>query len=108
MALWEGEDLTWTVIFDPEADFQPSPLCRTVRVSALDSADQLRERLAPAAGRLEGFAIADPAARLGPSRKLLGEFGVSYLCAPGMLQSPPPSWAHGGGRFLKLMVSGDG
>ncbi len=106
-AMWEGEDLAWTVIFDPEADFQPSPLCRTVRVSVLDNAGQLRERLAPAAGRLEGFAVADPAARLGPSRTL-GELGVSYLCAPGMLQSPPPQWAHGGGRFLKLMVSGDG
>ncbi len=108
IALWEGEDLTWTVIFDPEAYFQPSPLCRTVRVSALDSPDQLRQRLAPVAGRLEGFSLADPAARLGPARRLLGEFGVSYLCAPGMLQSPPPSWAHGGGRFLRLMGSGDG
>jgi hypothetical protein len=69
---------------------------------------ELRDRLAPAAGRLEGFAFADPAARLDRSRVVLGELGVSYLCAPGMLQSPPPSWAHGGGRFLQLMVSGDG
>jgi hypothetical protein len=34
--------------------------------------------------------------------------GVSYLCEPGRLQSPPPSWAHGGGRFLRLMETGHG
>jgi hypothetical protein len=95
------------VIFDPDADFQAAPLCRTVRVSAFDSPGDLRRRLAPATGSLEGFALADPAARLG-CRELLGELGVSYICAPGMLQSPPPSWAHGGGRFLKLMEPADG
>ncbi|HZY59025.1 MAG TPA: acyl-CoA reductase [Candidatus Binataceae bacterium] len=107
LALWEGAHLGWTVIFDPDADFQAAPLCRTVRVSAFDSPGDLRRRLAPATGSLEGFALADPAARLG-CRELLGELGVSYICAPGMLQSPPPSWAHGGGRFLKLMEPADG
>ena len=108
VALWEGDGLGWTVILDPEADFEASPRCRTVRVSVVASHDELAQRLGPAAGRLEGFAIADPAGRLGRSRALLGSLGVSYFCPPGRLQSPPPSWPHGGGRFLNLMVPGDG
>jgi hypothetical protein len=96
------------VILDPGADFEPSPLCRTVRVSVIENQDQLRGRLAGVAGALEGFAIADPAGRLASSRTLLSELGVSYLCPPGMLQSPPPPWAHGGGRLLHLMVPADG
>ncbi len=108
VALWEGDDLAWTVIFDPDADFQASPLCRTVIVSLIKDQDELRPRLATAAGALEGFVIADPARRLESSHALLRELGVSHLCAPGQLQSPPPSWAHGGGRFLRLMECADG
>jgi hypothetical protein len=108
VALWEGDGLGWTVIFDPEADFEASPLCRTVRVSVVESHEELAERLAPVAGRLEGFAIADPASQLADSHALLESLGVSYSCPPGRLQSPPPSWPHGGGRFLNSMVHGDG
>jgi hypothetical protein len=106
VALWEGDDLTWTVILDPQASFQPSPLCRTVWVSAMANQDELRARLSPAAGLLEGFAIADPANRLACGA-ILRELGVSYFCAPGRLQSPPLTWAHGGGRFLRLMDAAD-
>ncbi|HKD69142.1 MAG TPA: acyl-CoA reductase [Candidatus Binataceae bacterium] len=108
VAMWEGTGLEWTVIFDPEAGFEPSPLCRTVCVSMIANESELRGRLAGAAGSLEGFAIADPANRLESWRAILREMGVSWLCAPGQLQSPPPSWPHGGGRFLHLMEPADG
>jgi hypothetical protein len=108
LELWEGEDLSWTVVFHPDAGFQASPLCRTVCVSALRDQSELRERLGTAADALEGCAIDDPAKRLAPSIALLREIGVSYCCAPGYLQSPPPSWPHGGGRFLRMMVRDDG
>jgi hypothetical protein len=108
LVLWEGEDLAWTVIFDPEAGFQPSPLCRTVCVSTVENQNELPARLSGVAQGLEGFAIDDPANRLEASRALLREIGVSYFCAPGQMQSPPPSWAHGGGRFLRLMEAADG
>jgi hypothetical protein len=106
--LWEGEGLSWTVIFDPQSPFQPSPLRRTVRVSAFDDVSELAGRLRPVAGMLEACALADPGHRLDEIHPVLRDAGVSYLCAPGWLQSPPPSWAHGGGRFLRLMEQGDG
>ncbi len=106
--MWEGDRLAWTVILDPAAGFQASPLCRTVYLSVVADQNIVRERLGSAAGKLEGFAIADPAQRLEASRELLAELGVSYCCAPGHLQSPPPSWRHGGGRFLRLLERTDG
>jgi hypothetical protein len=106
--LWEGKDLGWTVIFDPDADFQPSPLRRSVGVSVFETADELAQRLNSAPAMLEGCAMADPAKRLEVVRPLLRRAGVSYFCEPGRLQSPPPSWPHGDGRFLRLMESADG
>ena len=50
----------WTVIYDGDAAFSASPGYRTVFVSALESADELGERLGAAAGRLEAFALAAP------------------------------------------------
>ncbi|HVA84307.1 MAG TPA: acyl-CoA reductase, partial [Candidatus Binataceae bacterium] len=97
------ESMKWTVIYDGDAGFCPSPGYRTVFVSALDSADRLRERLANAAGRLEAFALAAPAnlrAQLDASLRMLG---VSYVCEPGRMQSPPLDWPHGGGLMLELL-----
>jgi Acyl-CoA reductase (LuxC)/Acyl-protein synthetase, LuxE len=108
LELFEGENLAWTVIFDSQADFQISPLCRTVYVSTLRDQSDLCGRLHLATGALEGFAIADPANRLSDSSAALRQMGVSYLCAPGSLQSPPPSWEHGRGRFLRLVELADG
>jgi acyl-CoA reductase LuxC len=106
--LWEGENLSWTVIFDPESTLQASPLRRSVRVGVFENQTDLADRLNPVAGKLEGCAFADPAHRIESVRPLLRELGVSYFCDPGRLQSPPPSWAHGGGIFMRLLEAGNG
>ncbi len=103
--LWEGNRLSWSVIFDPGADFQLSPLYRTVYVTPVRDLDALSVRLAPVRGRLEAFALGDPANRLETAGAWLREAGVSYLAAPGMMQSPPLQWPHGRGVFLKKMAA---
>ena len=98
--------MTWTVIYDGAAGFSASPGYRTVFVSALESADELGECLGAAAGRLEAFALAAPPdvrARLEGGLQLLG---VSYVCEPGRMQSPPLDWPHGGGAMLELLREG--
>ena len=123
VALWEGErvidspgetpgesmtesmseSMRWTVIYDGAAGFSASPGYRTVFVSALKGADELGERLGPAAGRLEAFALSAPPdirVRLDAGLRLLG---VSYVCEPGRMQSPPLDWTHGGGAMLELL-----
>jgi len=115
IALWEGgriihshgetpgEWMTWSVIYDGTATFCASPGYRTVFVSALQRADELGERLGAAVGRLEAFALSAPPdarVRLDAGLRLLG---VSYVCEPGRMQSPPLDWPHGGGAMLELL-----
>ena len=103
ITLWEGERMAWTVIFDRAASFCASPGYRTVFVSALESADELGGRLGAAAGRLEAFALAaapDVWARLEAG---LRHFGVTYVCEPGRMQSPPLDWPHGNGAMRELL-----
>jgi hypothetical protein len=102
--MWEGENLSWTVIYERAARFRFSPGYRTVYVSPFRDVADLRQRLEPAAGKLEAFAIADPAGRLESAHASLREAGVSYFAAPGAMQSPPLDWPHGGGALLNLFL----
>jgi len=106
--LLEGDDMAWTVVFDADARFTLSPGYRTVVVSSVREFDDFAARLAPVAGRLEAFALAAS----GPSRArfldVLAGAGVTYLCDPGKMQSPPVGWPHGGGDFLDYLARRDG
>ena len=103
LELWEGQGLGWTVIYDQNAQFTPSPGFRTVTVSPVTTPADLAHRLKPVAGRLEAFAVAGASANLDGVRQCLVERGASYLCAPGAMQSPPLQWRHGGGAFLDAL-----
>jgi hypothetical protein len=101
--IWEGEGLSWCVIYDPGASFTVSPAFRTVCVSAVEDRSEIDGRLAPAQGRLEAFAVAGSdqfRQALAPSLRRLG---VSYICEPGRMQSPPADWPHGDGALLNLL-----
>ncbi len=102
--LLEGAAMSWTVIFDPEARFSLSPGYRTVYVTPVRGRADLESRLAPAAGRLEAFALVAPDSAGPEWLGLFATLGVSWVCAPGMMQSPPLSWRHGGGAFLKFLT----
>jgi Acyl-CoA reductase (LuxC) len=103
--LWEGPALGWTVVYDADADFTPSPGFRTVSVSPFVGLPDLERRLAPVSGRLEAFAIAGhPRSGDAQIRAMLEKSGVSYICAPGAMQSPPLEWPHGGGAFLRSFL----
>jgi hypothetical protein len=105
VAMWEGERMGWTVIYDGAADFRISPGYRTVCVTPFRDLGDLVRRLEPAAGRLEAFAIADSSGRFAQARAHLKNIDVSYLAAPGEMQSPPLDWRHGRGALLDLFVA---
>ncbi|HUY26945.1 MAG TPA: acyl-CoA reductase [Candidatus Binataceae bacterium] len=102
--LLEGAGVAWAVIFDRDAGFSPSPGFRTVYVSPFHDREDLCARLAPAAGRLEAISVAGDGIDAG-LRAALGALGVSYLAAPGAIQSPALDWRHGGGAFLDAMTT---
>ena len=103
VTMWEGERLGWTVVYDEEALFTPSPGFRTVTVSPVGGIGDFERRLAPVDGRLEAFAVAG--SDVDEVKRCLAERGASYLCAPGAMQSPPLDWRHGGGRFLDALLT---
>jgi hypothetical protein len=83
-----------TVIVDRRALFLPSPGHRTVRVHPVADLEQALSILEPHGARLQGAAVAGEAALDCEGR--LAAIGVSYVCAPGRLQSPGASWRNGG------------
>ncbi len=103
--LWEGRRFAWSVVYDATTAFRVSPLYRTIFVTAVADFADFSTRLEAVSGRLEAFAVADPADRLDDERAWLAEAGVSYLAAPGMMQSPPFEWPHGNGAFLSRLVA---
>ncbi len=105
--LFEGADLAWTVVFDPAARFTMSPGYRAVTVSSIRDADDLASRLAPVAGRLEAFGLAAPSSARPKILDVLAGAGVTYVCDPGKMQSPPLNWPHGGGAFLDFLAARD-
>jgi acyl-CoA reductase-like NAD-dependent aldehyde dehydrogenase len=105
--LWEGGAMRWTVVFDAAARFAVSPGFRTVTVTPVRDRADFESRLAPISGRLEGFAIAVAAQDRARWLEVLAHAGVSYVCDPGRMQSPPMPWPHGGGAFLKFVLSAE-
>ncbi|MGH8014011.1 MAG: acyl-CoA reductase, partial [Candidatus Binataceae bacterium] len=105
--LWEGPRLTWGVIYDPAASFSVSPGYRTVSVSQFVDVADLDQRLSSVADKLEAIALSDPAGRLTGMIETLRTRGASYVCVPGMMQSPPLDWPHGGGAFIKRLEGND-
>ena len=107
--LFEGPRLEWTVIFVRKSIVQDlhmvSPGFRTVYVTGVTDEDQVRAGIAAASGRIEAIAVAGDAPETRRISPMLSALGVSYVSAPGEMQSPPLLWRHGGGAFLDMMVA---
>ena len=103
--LFEGPAMSWTVVLEPAARFTISPGYRTVTISTIRDGADLASRLAPLAKRLEAFALAVPAAVRAKFLDVLAGAGVTYVCDPGNMQSPPLNWPHGGGAFFDFMAT---
>ena len=86
----------WTVVFDPDPTFVPSPLYRTIRIKPFSSSTQLHELLTPWWPYLEAAGLAAYATRNTQLVEVLGQAGVSRICPIGTMQLPPLSWRHGG------------
>lgn len=86
----------WTVVYEADQLFVPSPLYRTVRVKPFFTLAQLAEALLPWRTHLEAAGVAAGPDRLREIADLLGQAGVSRIAQLSTLQTPPLSWRHGG------------
>ena len=96
----------WTVIYEADLAFSPSPLYRTVRVKPLASLDHLDALLVPWRPYLEavGTVVPTDQHRRQTLLKVLGHSGMSRICPIGTMQTPPLSWRHGGRLRLAELV----
>jgi hypothetical protein len=92
----------WTLIHDPNPDFEPSPLHGTIAIREAGPR-RLAGALAPVAGKISTVAVAG---KLSPRlRDLFLTLGVTRFCAPGRMQFPPLTWHHDGRAPLAELVT---
>ena len=112
-----------TVVVDRRALFLPSPGHRAVRVHPVPHVDAAVAILRPHAARLQGVAVSATGVYRSLRRDVVGAedgdageatdelgdrlaaLGVSYVCAPGELQSPGASWRNGGIDLIAALAS---
>lgn len=105
VAVWEGPEVSWTVVLDPSPEVRPSCLGRTVHVTPLESMEALDVPLGAVGPFLqtvgiagftdaEGEALAERVCRLGATR----------VVPVGRMAFPPAWWLHDGEGPLRRLV----
>jgi hypothetical protein len=101
VALWQSADSTdWTVIFEEDPAFTPSPLNRVVFVKPLPA--DLSAALAPVRQWLGAIGIW-PATEALAAR--VASLGAARICPLGRMQFPPATWHAEGLPNLATLVS---
>ena len=95
------ESIDWTVLYDPDTSFTPSPLCRTIFIKSVQDISDIPSLLEPVRSHLQAIGVAVAPSRLPLLLDALGALGVSRLCPIGKMQEPPLTWHHDG-RFRLL------
>ncbi|BDI31783.1 hypothetical protein CCAX7_38340 [Capsulimonas corticalis] len=103
--LWEDPQLRYTVVRPRRRQFAASPTHGVINVQSLSSIDILPEALAEVAGALQGCAIAARGDIPAALREMLAKMGISYLCRPGQMQTPPITWRQNEIDVLKCFTA---
>jgi hypothetical protein len=85
-----------TVVVEPVPVFQPTPLCRSLRVMPVAGMERLAALLAPVRSLLEGAGLCAPPERGAAIAARLAELGVHRVGRLGAMQQPPLDWRQGG------------
>lgn len=78
----------WTVVYEEDRRFLPSPLRRSVRVKAYDNLAELASLLAPARTALQTAGLAVSGSERAEYTNALSRSGVRRLCAIGRMNLP--------------------
>jgi len=96
--------LDWTVLYDPDPAFSPSPLSRTVWIKAVDDLSEVASLLLPLRRSLQSIGLACPERRQSALVSALARAGGCRICPIGKMQLPPLLWHHDGQpRLLPLL-----
>jgi hypothetical protein len=90
--LFVSRGTEWSVVVEPDAQRRAAPLHRFVRVSPSRDIDACLAALRTQGAKLQGVALAGFGAAHDEIATALARLGVSRVCVPGALQSPPLGW----------------
>jgi len=96
--------LAWTVLYDPDPEFSPSPLSRTIWIKAVDDLSEVPSHLRSIRKSLQAIGIACPKPRQAALVTSLAQLGGCRMCPIGKMQMPPLSWHHDGQPRLSPLL----
>lgn len=102
--LWAGENLAWTVAFDPDPAFSASCLGRFLWIKPISALENVLDYLGSFRDVLQTVAIAAPRARLTRLAERFALAGCTRITSLHDMPFPPPAWHHDGrGPLLELL-----
>ena len=102
--LWAGEQLRWSVAFDPDSSFSASCLGRFLWVKPVPDLDHVIERIASYRNILQTVAIAAPRRRAASLAETFAVAGCTRITSLAAMPFPPASWHHDGRGPLRELV----
>ena len=102
--VWRGDDLAWTVAVDPDPEFPPSCLGRTLVVSPTGSLQTLAARLGQHRELLQSVALEVEGSRRMELAEVLARHGVTRMTTFRRQPWPPAWWKHDGRGPLEVLV----
>ena len=97
-----GKHLGWTLIYDADSFFQPSPLHGVISIRSVSEA-RLGEALVSVAGKISTVGVVGKMSARAEAAFL--ELGVTRFCPAGRMQFPPLTWHHDGRSTLADLVT---
>jgi hypothetical protein len=105
IAMWQGDNLGFTVVHDPVPSFTGSCLNRTVNVYDVPSTEDLLNRLAPLGPWLQTVGIAGfNCAQAETFTTRIAEIGATRVTPIPSMPWPPVTWHHDGAGPLRELV----
>jgi hypothetical protein len=102
--VWEGRDLAYSVVYDPDPAFGGTCLNRTIIVRRAKSIDDVIERARPFGPFLQTVGVHGFAGETMDLATRLGEIGVTRITPIRDMPWPPVSWHHDGRGPLRELV----
>lgn len=103
---WFAEDSTaWSVVYDPEPQFQVGGGRRFALVKAVDDLEECLRRAEPFRGRWSTVGLAAGGLRFGELAQRFAAWGISRVCPLGRMQPAPWTWRRDGRPALGDLVT---
>lgn len=104
IALWEGDNLAWTVILDDGTDFAGSCLNRSIIIRHAPSIDHVLRAAEPVRPFLQSVGIAGFQDQRDFVATALADVGVTRISSIASMPWPPAHWHHDGRGPLRELV----